>query len=91
MFQNPLFNTDSLNNKTIKLEGINAVFTDTEDGMYDVLLEINSQRFLIKMWDRTKWHEWFEILAMKWFVSDLTNNFVKTLRNLTECLMFQLD
>jgi hypothetical protein len=67
------------------------MFTEIVDGVYDVVLEVNSQKFLVRMWNTSNGIENFEIIATKWFVYDLTNNLVLTLKNLVECLRFRLD
>jgi hypothetical protein len=46
--QSPLKSAIS-NVRTIDLEGIKAQFIEIVDGVYDVILEINSQKFLIKL------------------------------------------
>jgi hypothetical protein len=49
MNQQLLLNPAISNVKTIDLEGIKAQFIEIVDGVYDVILEINSQKFLIKL------------------------------------------
>jgi len=91
MIQKPLLNTDVMSVRTVNLDGINAMFTEVVDGTYDVVLEINSHRFLVRMTNNQNNIENFEIIATKWFVYDLTNNLVFTLKNLVECLRCKLD
>ena len=77
--------------RTVNLDGINAMFTEVVDGIYDVVLEINSHKFLVRMTNNQNNIENFEVIATKWFVYDLTNNLVFTLKNLVECLRCKLD
>jgi hypothetical protein len=46
---------------------------------------------LVKMLNGYNGIENFEVIATKWFVYDLTNNLVLTLKNLVECLWFRLN
>lgn len=91
MIQQPLLSTEVMSVRTVDLDGIRAMFTEVVDGVYDVVLEINSQKFLVRMWNTSNCIENFEVIATKWFVYDLTNNLVLTLKNLVECLRFRLD
>ncbi len=91
MIQKPLLSTEVMSARTVNLEGISAMFTEGHDWVYDVVLEINSQKFLVKMCNGTNGIEDFEVIATKWFVYDLTNNLVLTLKNLVECLRFRLN
>lgn len=91
MIQQPLLSTDVSAARVVDLEGIRAMFTEVVDGVYDVVLEINSQKFLVRMWNDCDRIENFEVIATKWFVYDLTNNLVLTLKNLVECLRFRLN
>ncbi len=91
MIQKPLLSTEVMSARAVNLEGISAMFTEGSDGVYDVVLEINSQKFLVKMCNGCNGIENFEVIATKWFVYDLTNNLVLTLKNLVECLWFRLN
>lgn len=91
MIQQPLLNTDVMSARVVALDGIKAMFTEIVGGEYDVVLEINSQKFLIRLLNNSDCIENFEVIATKWFVYDLTNNLVLTLKNLVQCLRFRLD
>ncbi len=82
---------DTLPNvKSIDLEGVRAEFTELVEWNYDVVLEINSQKFLIRLVNDWNSIQNFEIVASKWFVSDLTNSLIFALRNLVESLQLAL-
>ncbi|HOG15110.1 MAG TPA: hypothetical protein PK674_00840 [Candidatus Absconditabacterales bacterium] len=76
--------------KSIDLEGVRAEFTELVEGSYDVVLEINSQKFLIRLVNDGDSIQNFEIIASKGFVSDLTNSLIFALRNLVESLQLAL-
>lgn len=80
-----------INVQTVDLEWIRAEFTQLVDWVYDVVLEINSQKFLIKMVNDWVSIQNFEIIASKWFVSDLTNSLIFALKSLVEHLQFVLN
>ena len=81
----------SMNNvQIVDLEWIRAEFTQLVDWVYDVVLEINSQKFLIKMVNDWLSIQNFEIIASKWFISDLTNSLIFALKSLVEHLQFAL-
>ncbi len=91
MIHQPLLSTDIMSARVVSLDGIRAMFTEGNDGEYDVVLEINSQKFLIRLSNDCDCIKNFEVIATKWFVYDLTNNLVLTLKNLVQCLRFRLD
>ncbi len=68
MYQAALFAEDSLANHTVLGNNMKATFQEKEEGKYDVVLEINSHKFLISM--KPGWNELeeFEIIAVKGFV-----------------------
>ena len=76
--------------KSIDLEWVRAEFTELVEWSYDVVLEINSQKFLIRLVNDWNSIQNFEIVASKWFVSDLTNSLIFALRNLVESLQLAL-
>lgn len=91
MNQECLVESPLINVKSIDLEWIKAEFTELVDWVYDVVLEINSQKFLIKMVNDGCAIQNFEIIASKWFVSDLTSSLVVALKNVVENLQFVLN
>jgi len=90
MNQQCLVKNTFTNVKSIDLEWVRAEFTELVEGNYDVVLEINSQKFLIRLvndWDSI---QNFEIVASKWFVNDLTNSLIFALRSLVASLQTTL-
>lgn len=69
---------------------IKASFTETQNSNYEVLLEVSSNKFLVNV--VTNWDviEWFEIVAVKWFmelskrVIDLVKRLVAHLREMCD-------
>lgn len=68
MYQAALFTEDALTNHTVQGNNMKAIFHEKPEGKYDVVLEINSHKFLISM--KPGWNslEEFEIVAVKGFV-----------------------
>lgn len=91
MTQKTLLDSSSSASRVVDIDGIKAMFTEVFDGVYDVVLEINSQKFLLRMWNDSDRIENFEVIATKGFIHDLTNNLVLTLKNLVECLRLSLS
>jgi len=65
MIQKPLLSTEVMSARTVNLDGINAMFTEVVEGIYDVVLEINSHKFLVRMTNNQNNIENFEIIATK--------------------------
>lgn len=68
MYQAALFTEDSLTNHTVQGNNMKAIFHEKEEGKYDVVLEINSHKFLISMKPGRNELEEFEVVAVKGFV-----------------------
>jgi len=54
-----------LSEKHICLDNIHAIFTENSDGSYDVVLEINSNKFLITLHNIANQIDSLEIIATK--------------------------
>lgn len=65
MNQIALMNSNIMNQQTVCLDNIHATFTENEDGSYDVVLEINSNKFLIAIEKIAGHIERLEIIAIK--------------------------
>ena len=65
MIQQPLLSTDIMSARVVALDGIRAMFTEGGDGEYDVVLEINSQKFLIRLSNDCDCIKNFEVIATK--------------------------
>ncbi len=85
-----LLTPSSLRKRTITEDNIKATFEKNEDDSYDIVLEINSNKFLIHM--KNSWNiiEQLEILAIKWFI-EFSNKLVLTIKRLIEYLRYRLD
>lgn len=76
--------------RIVRLEGIQAIFVESSDNSYDVSLNVNSQKFLIRFSDYCGSISNFEIVSFKGFMVNLTNSLVLALRNLIEVLRSKL-
>lgn len=88
MQQLKLFMSDLNTYKNINLESITAVFTMIGETTYEVMLEINSNKFLIQFQTTMNKIEQFEIVAVKWFVS-ISRNILMTLKKIVYKLYFE--
>ncbi|MBP6910912.1 hypothetical protein KBC03_04970 [Patescibacteria group bacterium] len=68
MQQAALFTQDTLDKHTVQGNNMKAIFQEKEEGKYDVVLEINSHKFLISMKPGRTDLEEFEVIAIKGFV-----------------------
>ncbi len=66
------------------------MFSEAVDGFYDVVLEINSQKFLIRLSRVCDQIVEFEILAIKWFV-ELSKRIIEIIKSLIDHLFCRLD
>jgi len=74
--------------KKVDFENIKATFWKLTDNLYEVVLEINSNKFLIHFDVAMNRIEQFEIIAVKWFV-ELSMNILRTLRKIIFKLYFE--
>ena len=65
MNQLNLFTANDISQRTSKLGNIKATFTQEGDNQFGVLLEVNSNKFLITMQNIADQIEEFQIIAMK--------------------------
>jgi len=90
MNQMSLITQMDLRQKNICLDNVHAVFTDNGDGWYDVVLEINSNKFLIAMHNIANQIDSFEIITTKGFV-EMTNKIILMIKKLIEHLRYRID
>ena len=90
MLENVQLKPENSIGRIIRLEGIQAIFVESSDNSYDVSLNVNSQKFLIRFSDDCWSISDFEIVSFKWFMINLTNSLVLALRNLVEVLRSKL-
>jgi len=76
--------------KTVCLDNVYATFTENIDGSYDVILEINSNKFLITVEKIENHIERLEIIATKGFV-EISNKIILMIKKLIEHLRYRLD
>ena len=83
-------NLNSTVSRVVSMDGIQAIFLESNDNSYDVSLSVNSQKFLIRFTDDCWLISDFEIVSFKWFMLNLTNSLVVALKNLVEVLRTRL-
>jgi len=76
--------------RKISLDNVRAVFTENNDGSYDVILEINSNKYLIAIQNVANQIESLEIIATKGFV-EINNKIILVIKKLIEHLRYRLD
>ena len=76
--------------KRVCLDNVRAVFTENNDGSYDVVLEINSNKFLIAIHNIANQIESLEIITTKGFV-EISNKIILMIKRLIEHLRYRLD
>lgn len=76
--------------REVFFDNVHALFTETVDGSYDVVLEINSNKFLIAIHNVANQIESLEIIAIKGFV-EINNKIVLMIKRLIEHLRYRLD
>ena len=76
--------------RKICLDNVRALFTENVDGSYDVILEINSNKFLIAINNVANQIESLEIIATKGFV-EISNKIILMIKRLIEHLRYRLD
>lgn len=79
-----------MSQKTINVDNIKATFTGIRENFYDIILEINSNKFLINMETIADKIEQFEIIAAKGFI-ELSNKIVMMVKQLVEHLRYRID
>ncbi|NCO97673.1 hypothetical protein GW864_00605 [bacterium] len=90
MIQSSLLTPQNLMQKTIHIDNIKATFVCIKENFYDIVLEINSNKFLISMETIADTIEQFEIIAVKGFI-ELSNRIIIIVKKLVEHLRYRLD
>lgn len=89
MLQWTLLNETDINQQSVCLGNIKAMFVKTLDDYYDVVLEVNSQKFFIRVSRVFEQIVEFEILAIKWFV-EVSRKIVEIIKSLVDHLFYRL-
>ena len=74
--------------RSFENQQVQASFTKLGEKMHDVVLEVNSQKFLIRIKTGLQKLEQFEVLAVKWFV-ELGVKVLNALKRIVTVLYFQ--
>jgi hypothetical protein len=90
MNQTILLTPTDISQKTVWLENIKATFTQQEENNFDVILEINSNKFLINIRHIADEIQQLEIIAVKGFI-ELSNKIILTIKKLIEHLRYRIE
>ncbi len=90
MFQAALLTPSTLNTKSVTSGNIKASFLQWEEGNYEVLLEVNSNKMLIALEMVMDHIQEFEILAIRGFI-ELTTDFITTIKKLIGHLFYAVE
>ncbi|MFZ2150587.1 MAG: hypothetical protein WAZ12_03195 [Candidatus Absconditicoccaceae bacterium] len=90
MLQGTLLSEIDINQQTVCLGNIKAMFINTLDNFYDVVLEVNSHKFFIRVSRVFDQIVEFEILAMKGFV-EVSRKIVDLIKSLVDHLFYRLS
>ncbi|MFA5747480.1 MAG: hypothetical protein WC872_00020 [Candidatus Absconditabacterales bacterium] len=90
MYQLMLLNDANLSQRNVYFDSVKATFSNIKDNVYDVILEINSHKFLISIENLFDEIQKFEIIAVKGFI-EITNKFVSMLKVLVQHLIYRLE
>lgn len=87
--QKSLIDQQNIRKRTVYLKNVKATFFGWENGFYDIVLEINSNKFFLsvqQVYDRI---EEFQIVCVKWFI-EVSGKLVLLLRQLLSHLFLRL-
>lgn len=90
IIQKTLINQDSIEERNVYLKNIKAIFSPGNDWFYDVILEINSNKFFLSVQQFANQIQEFQIIAVKWFI-ELNNKLIFLLKQLVSHLFIRLD
>lgn len=90
IIQKTLIDQDYLQKRTVYLKNIKATFSCCEDSFYDVVLEINSNKFFLSVQNISNQIQEFQIICVKWFI-EINNKLVFLLKQLVSHLFIRLD
>lgn len=88
--QKTLIDQESIQQRTVYLKNIKATFACAEDWFYDVVLEINSNKFFLSVQQIANQIQEFQIICVKWFI-ELNNKLIFLLKQLMVHLFIRLD
>ncbi len=89
MLQWTLFTQSDINQQSVCLGNIKVMFVNTFDDFYEVVLEVNSHKFFIKVSRIFDQIVEFEILAVKWFL-EVSRKIVEMIKSLIDHLFCRL-
>lgn len=91
MFQGALIDADICAKRDVVWSSVKASFVEIQQGNYEVLLEVSSNKFLVNMVTDAAWViQWFEIVAVKWFM-ELTKKVIEVVKKVVSLLWEMCD
>lgn len=90
IIQKTLMDKDFVQQRTVYLKNIKATFCCTENSFYDIVLEINSNKFFLSVQQIANQIQEFQIVCVKWFI-ELSNKLIFLLRQLVSHLFIRLN
>lgn len=88
--QKSLVNEWNNRERTVYVNSVKANFSAWEDGFYDVVLEVNSNKFFLSVQQVFDQIQEFSVVCVKWFI-ELTNTLILLLKQLVSQLFMKLD
>lgn len=76
--------------RTVYVNAVKANFSAWENDFYDIVLEVNSNKFFLSVQQSFNQIQEFTIVCVKWFV-ELSNTLILLLRQLVSQLFLKLD
>ncbi len=76
--------------RTVYVNAVKANFSAGENDFYDIVLEVNSNKFFLSVQQAFDQIQEFNVVCVKWFV-ELTNTLILLLRQLVSQLFLKLD
>ncbi len=90
IIQKTLIDNDSLQKRTVYLKNVKATFSLADNNLYDIVLEVNSNKFFLSVEQISNQIQQFQIICVKWFI-ELNNKLVMLLKQLVSHLFIRLD
>lgn len=87
MQQPALFDASICTTHTVSGNNITAIFHDTDNGSYDVVLSVSSHKFLLHIKPGRNEIEEFEVKAMRWYI-DYNISVMHTLKKIMKHICY---
>ncbi len=88
--QKSLIDQWNIRERTVYVNAVKANFCAGENWFYDIVLEVNSNKFFLSVQQAFDQIQEFSVVCVKWFV-ELTNTLILLLKQLVSQLFMKLD